>query len=89
MQTTSDHGNGDRPGDRPDKNKTVEIVVNSDTVTVDADTTGAAIKAAAAVDPTWDLFVIRGDHEVPVGDTEQIRVHRKQRFIATPSLDPS
>lgn len=88
MQTTSDHGNGDHPDDRPDS-KTVDITVNNTTVTVDAQTTGSAIKAAAGVDPAWDLFIIRGDHEIPVGNTEQIHVHPGERFVATPSLDPS
>lgn len=67
----------------------VEIKVGRKTVKVPANTTGAAIKAAAGVDPTFDLFKkVHGD-EIQIGDDEKIAVCDGDRFTVTPSLDPS
>ena len=69
----------------------VEIVVNDPTkpVLVPREVAGLAIKLAAGVDPTFDLYRVRGHHEDPVDDDETITVHKGERFIATPKLDPS
>jgi hypothetical protein len=81
-----------KPGDDHDKDrdpKTVEIEVNNRPVSVPVDTNGGQIKQLAGVDATWQLFRIQGDHEIEVGDTEPIKVHKHERFVATPGLDPA
>jgi hypothetical protein len=85
VQTESETDAAER-GDR-----LVEIFVNdpSKPVLVPREVTGFAIKQAAGVDPTFDLYRVRGEHEDPVNDDETITVHKGERFIATPKLDPS
>jgi RNase P/RNase MRP subunit p29 len=72
-----------------DKDKTVEILVNTKTVEVPKKTTGAEIKAKAGVDPAFQLFRVDGKTEHEVGNDEEITVHTGQVFVATPTLDPS
>jgi hypothetical protein len=67
----------------------VEILVNNKPVRVPKKTSGAEIKQLAGVPETFQLFIVRGDHEVPVADDEHLTVHHRERFIASPSLDPS
>jgi hypothetical protein len=71
------------------KSRFVEIRVGRKTVKVPSHTTGAEIKAAAGVDPTFALFKIEGRDEIEIGDDEKITVCDGDRFTATPSLDPS
>lgn len=74
-----------------DRDRLVEIFVNDfhKPIFVPREVTGAGIKAAAGVDPTFDLFRIHGDKEIPVENEETIKVTKGERFIATPKLDPS
>ena len=72
-----------------DEAKTVEIFVNNKEVTVPKKTTGAEIKQEAGVDLAFQLFRVEGKTEHEVGDDEEIHVHEGQRFVATPTLDPS
>jgi hypothetical protein len=71
------------------KDKNVEILVNNKDVVVPKKTTGAEIKEKAGVDPAFQLFRIDGKSEHEVGNDEEITVHKGQRFIASPTLDPS
>lgn len=69
--------------------KPVEVFVNNKPVTVPKHTTGAEIKALAGVSADFQLFRIAGDTEHPVDDDKRITVHEGERFIASPTLDPS
>ena len=69
--------------------KTVEILVNNKPVMVPKKTTGAEIKEKAGVAADFELFRVTGKTEDPVADDEAITVHKGQRFIASPTLDPS
>jgi hypothetical protein len=67
----------------------VEIEVNYRFVKVPQHVTGVAIKVAARIDPTFDLYRIEGDEEFPVGNDEEIEVHHGAKFVATPGLEPA
>jgi len=67
----------------------VEITVNNKRVTVPKHTTGSEIKRLANMPADFQLFVVRGDHEVEIADDENVKVHPKDRFIASSTLDPS
>jgi hypothetical protein len=71
------------------KTEQVSIIVNNKPVTVTKHTTGAGIKSAAGVPATFELFRIAGKKETPVTDEEKVTVHEGEKFIASPSLDPS
>lgn len=69
--------------------RTVEIFVNTKPVQVPSKVTGAEIKVAAKVPADFCLFRIEGHHEIPVGNDELVQVHRHEKFIASPTLDPA
>lgn len=69
--------------------RTVEVLVNTKPVPVPSEVTGAEIKAAAKVPADFRLFQVKGHHEVPVGNDELLHVHRHEKFIASPTLDPA
>lgn len=67
----------------------VQILVNKRPVRVAADTTGAEIKSKAGVPADDQLFRIEGNREIPVGDSQRIKVHDGERFVATPPIEPA
>jgi hypothetical protein len=67
----------------------VAILVNGKPVTVPKRVTGAEIEAAAKVPPDFDLFRVHGRKEIPIADDEHLTVEDGERFIASPTLDPS
>jgi hypothetical protein len=67
----------------------VEILVNNRSVTVPKHTTGEEIKRLANVPLDFQLFRIDGNSEHPIENTDKVSVHTGQRFVASPSLDPS
>lgn len=69
--------------------ETVEIEVNNKPVVVPKKTTGAEIKERAGVAADFQVFRIAGKTEHPVADDDEITVHAGQRFVASPTLDPS
>lgn len=69
--------------------RTVEIIVNGKKVKVPTKVTGAEIKAAAGVPADFDLFRVEGRKEIPVANDEQLTVTKGEKFIASPTLDPS
>lgn len=74
---------------RPKPTRTVEIVVNSKKVVVPPKVTGAQIKEAAKVPADFELFRVNGRHEIPIADDEKLTVHQGEKFVASPTLDPS
>ena len=67
----------------------VEILVNNRGVVVPTLVTGAEIKRRADQPADFNLFRVQGDHEIAVADDEEIRVHKGERFIACPGLEPA
>lgn len=67
----------------------VEILVNNRPVRVPKITTGAGIRDAAGVPADYQVFKIHGHEEIPVGPDERIEVHSRERFAATPSIEPA
>lgn len=84
MSATESHNEKD------EKEKTeVRISVNNKPVAVPKHTTGAEIKSRAGVPPTFQLFEVKGKKEIPVANDDKVTVKEGDRFIASPSLDPS
>ena len=72
------------------KTDEVSIQVNNKPVDVPRHTTGAEIKSRAGVPATYELFRITGEKkEHPIVDDEKLTVKEGERFVASPSLDPS
>jgi hypothetical protein len=69
--------------------KIVEIKVNGKPVKVPKEVTGAEIKQAAGVPSDFQLFRVQGRKEIPVGNDEELRVHKGEQFLAAPTLDPA
>jgi hypothetical protein len=67
----------------------ISIEVNNKPVDVPKHTTGAEIKSRAGVPATFQLFRVEGKTEHPVDDDDKVTVHEGERFVASPSLDPS
>jgi hypothetical protein len=67
----------------------VSIQVNNKLVSVPKHTTGAEIKSRAGVPATFQLFRVEGKSEHPVADDDNVTVDEDERFVASPSLDPS
>jgi hypothetical protein len=74
---------------KPKPAHTVQIIVNSKKVEVPKKVTGAQIKAAAGVPADFDLFHVHGRKEDPVGDNQELTVTKGEKFVASPTLDPS
>ena len=75
------------PHDSDDKQ--VQVFVNNRSVTVPHKTTGRQIKSLAGVPADFKLFRVHGNHEEPIDDEERVEAHDGERFIASPTLDPS
>ncbi len=67
------------------KTHEITIFVNDKPVVFDSKTvTGAQIKSKAGVPPDSILYELRGENRIPVGDTEEIKIHEHQRFLDVP-----
>ena len=69
--------------------KLVEVSVNNKPVSVPPETTGAEILRLAGVAADFELFRVVGKKEERVLPNETIKVHPHERFIASPTLEPS
>jgi hypothetical protein len=80
-----------KQGHTPDEKKGEEVTisVNNKDVAVPKHTTGAEIKSRAKVPATFELFSVEKNEEKPVDDDKKLTVKEGDRFIASPSLDPS
>jgi hypothetical protein len=61
------------------------FVNNNEFETQEHSLTGAAIKALAAVPADYELFEVKGDQTVPVGNEQVVHIHNKQHFRAIPA----
>ena len=69
-----------------EKPKSITIFVNNKPVKTDEDElTGSAIKALAQVPADYELFEVKGDQSVPIGNDQVVHVHDGQHFRAIPA----
>lgn len=47
--------------------------------------TGAQVKAIAGVPNDYELFEVKGDKTVPIGDSQEVQIHEKIHFRAIPA----
>ncbi len=65
--------------------KSITIFVNDKPVEFDTkNVTGSIIKTKAGVPPDSILYELRGDTRIPIGDSEQIKIHEHERFLDVP-----
>ncbi len=65
---------------------TFTIFVNNNPFTTSEHTlTGAQIKELARVPSDYELFEIRGDQTVPVGNDTEVHIHNNMQFRAIPA----
>jgi hypothetical protein len=70
----------------PDRSKPkFTFFVNNKPVETDEhELTGSAIKALAEVPADYELFEVKGDQSVPVGNDQVVHIHNDQHFRAIP-----
>lgn len=61
------------------------FVNNNEIKTKKHELTGAEIKALAGFPADYELFEVRGDQTIPIGNEEIVKVHDKMHFRAIPS----
>jgi hypothetical protein len=65
---------------------TFTILVNNNAFTThEHSLTGAAIKALAQVPADYELFEVKGDQTIPVGNDQEVHIHEKMHFRAIPA----
>ena len=70
----------------PKKDHSYTITVNGNPFTThDEKLTGSQIKSLAGIPPEYELFEVRGDHSVPVANTEVVHIHEGSAFRAIPA----
>ena len=74
--------------DNKDKkdNRTFTIFVNNNSFeTHEHQLTGTAIKSVARIPADYELFEVKGNQTVPVGNEQVVHIHEKQHFRAIPA----
>jgi hypothetical protein len=61
------------------------FVNNNEFQTSEHDLTGTQIKELASVPPDYELFEVKGDHTVPVGNEQAVEIHNNLHFRAIPA----
>jgi len=61
------------------------FVNNKEFETLEHQLAGAAIKALAGVPTDYELFEVKGNQTVPVGNEQLVHIHNKQHFRAIPA----
>jgi hypothetical protein len=65
---------------------TFTIFVNNKPFTThDHELTGAQIKALATVPADYELFEVKGDQTIAVGNEQKVQIHEKLHFRAIPA----
>jgi hypothetical protein len=68
-----------------DGKHTITFFVNNKPIeTTEVELSGAAIKQLAGVPADYQLFEIRGQETVPVGDNQVVKIHPELKFRAIP-----
>ena len=61
------------------------FVNNNPFTTHEHELTGAQIKELAKVPADYELFEVRGDQTIPVGNDQTVKIHEKLHFRAIPA----
>lgn len=61
------------------------FVNNNEFQTDQHELTGAQIKAQANVPADYELFEVKGDQTVPIGNEQDVRIHNNMHFRAIPA----
>ncbi|HEV2523429.1 MAG TPA: multiubiquitin domain-containing protein [Candidatus Acidoferrales bacterium] len=69
----------------PESHKFIIFVNNREFTTDQHELTGAQIKALAGVPADYELFEVKGDQTVSVGNDQVVRIHDKLHFRAIPA----
>lgn len=68
-----------------DKPKFTIFVNNKPIETTEQKLTGSQIKELGQVPADYELFEVKGDHTVPVGNEQKVEIHNNQHFRAIPA----
>lgn len=72
--------------DKGEKKAKFTIFVNNNPYqTSEHELTGAQIKVLAGVPNDYELFHVKGDETVPVGNDQSIKIHDNEHFRAIPA----
>ncbi len=67
-------------------NPTFTIFVNNNSLeTHENQLTGTAIKSLANIPADYELFEVKGNQTVPIGNEQVVHIHEKQHFRAIPA----
>ncbi len=67
------------------KAKFTIFVNNQPFTTTEHRLTGAQIKSLAGVPMDYELFEVKGDQTVAIGDSQEVQIHEKLHFRAIPA----
>ncbi len=72
--------------DQEHGHETITIFINNTGYqTSRGEMTGSDIKALAKVPEDYELFEVRGDQTVPIGNEQVVKLHNKMHFRAIPA----
>ncbi|MGD0878455.1 MAG: multiubiquitin domain-containing protein [Anaerolineales bacterium] len=72
--------------DKEKENPQFKVFVNNVEFTTNShEPTGAQIKALASVPADYELFQVKGDQTVPIGNEEIVHIHNNDHFRAIPA----
>lgn len=70
----------------PDQKPTFSVIVNNiEFQTSEHELTGSEIKALAGVPADYELFEVKGDQTVSIGNEQSVEMHNKIHFRAIPA----
>jgi hypothetical protein len=76
----------EKPDPGKEKTHMFTIFVNNKPFTTpEHELTGSQIKDLAGVPGDYELFEVRGDQTLPVGNDQKVRIHENLHFRAIPS----
>jgi hypothetical protein len=68
-----------------DKEKNITFFVNNNPVSTEMkELTGSEIKSVAGIPADYELWEVRGDQTVPVGNDQVVKIHNNEHFRAIP-----
>lgn len=69
----------------PDKKEITFFVNNQPVATKQMELNGTAIKELAKIPADYELYEVRGNETVPIGDNQIVHIHENEQFRAIPS----
>ncbi len=71
--------------DKPKAPSFTIFVNNNPFTTHEHQLTGTGIKKLADIPPDYELFEVKGDQTVPVGNDQEVKIHENLHFRAIPA----